>query len=177
MTSYWENRYASGGSSGRGSRGRFAQLKSALVNGQLRQYDIQAVLDIGSGDGQVAQLIDVDDYLGVDPSPTARKLAQTRNPNKEFRSPGDAERRDAHLSLDILHHLVDDDAYRGHMQLLFSAHRLVLIWVHDYTTNRAASWSRHRRWQYDVPKDWQLADQVAIEGEPVTFYAYTKVRH
>lgn len=175
MSDYWESRYASGGTSGRGSQGVFAQTKAGLVNDALDRWNIQTVLDIGCGDGVVARLIDAKEYLGLDPSPTALALAQRRNPTKSFDHLGVPEPREAHLSLDILHHLVDDDDYDQHMDLLFAAQRLAVIWVHDYTGAGAAGHSRHRKWFNQVPKAWEIEQMVPIFDVPVTFYVYMRV--
>jgi hypothetical protein len=154
MIDYWENRYATGGTSGKGSQGALAQEKATTVNLLLRQYEITSVLDIGSGDGVVASMIEAEDYLGVEPSRTARGLARARNPLRSFVPLDAAEPRDAHLSLDVLHHLTDDTAYREHMALLFSAHRLVIVWVPPWTDTPTASHSLHRQWWHDVPAGW-----------------------
>jgi hypothetical protein len=172
MIDYWENRYASGGTSGKGSQGLLAQEKATTVNLLLRQYEITSVLDIGSGDGVVASMIEADDYLGVEPSRTARGLARARNPLRSFVPLDAAEPRAAHLSLDVLHHLTDDTAYREHMTLLFSAHRLVIIWVASWSDAPTATHSKHRRWQRDVPAEWSQGPSfIAV---PNSFYTYTR---
>jgi SAM-dependent methyltransferase len=173
MIDYWEQRYASGGTSGKGSQGLIAYEKSATVNALLREHEITSVLDIGSGDGVVASLLQVEDYLGVDPSPTAVRLASARNPLKRFQLLDETVTpREAHLSLDVLHHLVDDEDYREHMRVLFSAHRLVIIWVASWSDAPTAAHSKHRRWQRDVPAEWSLGRSfIAV---PNSFYTYIR---
>jgi SAM-dependent methyltransferase len=169
---YWEQRYASGGTSGKGSRGTYAELKADLVNAALQTYGITEVLDIGSGDGVVAALVEAEDYLGVDISPTAIRLAQGRNPLKQFQLLDDPAPREAHLSLDVLHHLVDDEDYRQHMALLFSARVLALVWAPAYSDEPTAAHSRHRYWQDDVPPVWRPERTVIYN--PGSFHMFSR---
>lgn len=168
---YWEGRYASGGNSGAGSRGRTAQLKARLVNSYLHSHPVTSVLDIGCGDGYVARLLKVPGYLGVDISETALAIARKRNPSQAFAVLDNPEPREAHLSMDVLHHLIDEDDYQAHMDLLFSATRYVLVWASDRDEIGAAH-VLHRHWTPDVPEGWRL-DTHTIRGQ-AGFYAYRR---
>lgn len=169
--SYWENRYSTGGNSGAGSRGSTAQLKARLVNAYIEKHRISEVLDIGCGDGYVARLLKVPDYLGVDIAPFALALAQERNPTRAFALLDNPEPREAHLSFDVLHHLMEDDDYQAHLDLLFSAKSYALVWASD-RAEAGAPHVLHRHWTPDVPEDWTLDIHTAHKG--AGFYAYRR---
>jgi SAM-dependent methyltransferase len=168
---YWEDRYASGGNSGAGSRGRAARIKAQLVNSYVRQHRITEVLDIGCGDGYVARGFEIPDYLGVDISETALDLARRRNPTKRFELLFDPEPREAHLSFDVLFHLISDEDYEAHMALLFSARSHVLVWATDHS-EQGAPHVLHRHWTPDVPEGWRL--EVFRPYQPAGFYAFRR---
>lgn len=157
---YWDDRYASGGHSGAGSRGEAARVKAAAVN----RLDVDTVLDIGCGDGQVARFIRQPGYLGVDPSRQALVLARASCPDKTFRLDVglDIPPRDAHLSLDVIHHLLDDDQFDAHLRLLFSAQRFVVVAGTD-RDEQGAPHVRHRRWTHLIQDPWTI-DRVEDAG-------------
>ena len=159
---YWEARYASGGTSGKGSRGRFAEQKARLVNEAVREHNITSVLDLGCGDGYVAALLEVPEYLGLDPSPSALDAAQWRNPDLRFSTEYDGP-RECHLSLDVIRHLVDDDDYHRYMRRLFGARRLVLVWSSDEDAWTAPH-DRQREWTPDIPHEWAIESVIVING-------------
>lgn len=166
---YWETRYAAGGNSGKGSRDWFAEEKARLVNEVLGRHQISTVLDLGCGDGYVASLLLVGPgYLGVDPSPSALAQARSRNPDLAFETEAPGP-RDAHLSLDVIRHLVDDTDYHRYMGRLFSATRLVLVWSSDVDAWTAPH-DRQRHWTSDIPEDWQIESELEIVGINSRFY-------
>lgn len=171
QTSYWNQRYSHGGTSGKGSRGEYAQIKADFVTKALDTYGITQILDLGCGDGVVANLIIADDYLGVDPSPYAVALARVQAPQHTF-SVNPPDPREAHLSMDVIRHLVNDENYRRYMSALFSATKAVFVWSSD--VNKHWSWhERERRWTPDVPDGWTLAEKsLAFAGS--RFYVYLK---
>lgn len=168
---YWETRYATGGGSGRGSRGHPAHLKAGYVNRAVQKHDIKTVLDIGCGDGYVARMIQHPDYLGYDPSLAAVILASKAAPQHKF-TVNLTEPREAHLSMDVIRHLVDDDDYQHHMEHLFEAEKMVMVW----SSNKEKPWSfyeRERRWTPDVPEGWWMAERSNPLGGS-RFYVYLR---
>jgi SAM-dependent methyltransferase len=172
MTDYWETRYRGGGNSGKGSRGWFADEKALLVNRALARHRTTSVLDLGCGDGYVASLISVMDYLGVDPSPSALAQARQRNPDLLFAAEPDGPRQ-AHLSLDVIRHLIDDADYARHMGHLFTASELVLVWSSD-VDEWGAPHDRQRRWTPDIPAGWRIESETPIDGINSRFYVLVR---
>jgi SAM-dependent methyltransferase len=161
---YWDSRYRTGGTSGAGSAGRLARFKAAVVNGFIAGNDIRSVIDVGCGDASQLALLELPaDYIGVDASPTALNRCAERFPGRRFIAP-EALRTlapaELTLSLDVIYHLVEDEAFAAGMRTLFAwATRFVVI----YASNRDARWSsphvRHRRFTDHVAAtepDWRL---------------------
>lgn len=157
MRDYWDRRYQTGGRSGerrlseRALEARYRE-RSQLIHGFAD--DVESVLDIGCGDGRQARWLGLPNYLGVDPSPEAIRLAQARNPEKSFEVLDNPDPRDLHLSLSVIFHLTDDADYLDHLALLFSALRYVIVDSTDHDED-GATHVRHRLWTPDVPKGWR----------------------
>jgi|SRR5579859_62804 len=150
---YWEKRYSTGGDSGAGSYGKFAELKAEVINEFVVKHKIQSVIEFGCGDGNQLGLAHYPTYLGFDPSPTAVSRCRERHGqdlNKEFRllSEYRGETADLGLSLDVVYHLIEDAAFESHMTALFgSSGRYVIIYSSDSDDNRGYEGThvRHRR--------------------------------
>lgn len=85
--SYWERRYAAGGTSGSGSYGRLAQFKAEILNAFVSENDVRTVLEFGCGDGHQLGLARYPSYTGLDVSATAVQLCKERfadDPTKSF---------------------------------------------------------------------------------------------
>ena len=174
MSDYWDQRYASGGDSGAGSRGHYAELKARLVNEQVALNQIETVLDLGCGDGYVAGLLECPDYLGVDTSLAAVELARGRHPDLRFMvAPVTVYARDAHLSLDVIRHLVDDDDYHQHLNALFRAKRVVMVWSSNEDIPGAPH-DRQRRWTPNIPDEWELVAEIPIIGINSRFFVLVR---
>ncbi len=169
--SYWEQRYANGGTSGAGSYGRLARFKAAVVNELVEQGDIGSVIDLGCGDGHQVGLMNLPRYIGFDVSRTSLELCRERyrgDDGKRFLSFDDlpGHRADLSLSLDVVYHLVEDDVFERYMHGLFdSSHKLVLLYASDPDRDRetADSHVRHRavtRWVAEQRKDFELLGRI-----------------
>lgn len=166
---YWESRYAQGGTSGSGSVGRLAVFKADYINEFIRRHNVDDVIELGCGDGRQLSLMRYRDYLGLNVSPTAIEICRTRfadDASKQFRLLGnhDAKYRELALSLDVAYHLIEDDIFEEHLNLLFGwASRFVIL----YTTNVDLAWEGHVRHRRVLPyiqrwfPDWTLIEQVS----------------
>ena len=157
MTEYWERRYASGGISGSGSRGAEAEAKAALLKAVLHRTVPDTILDLGCGDGVVISGVDVPDgYVGYDPSPTAVNRCRKLMPHRTFTNTIPEGQFDLVLSMDVMHHLVDDADYFAYLAtLLGKARRHVLV----YGTNhyqQGHSHVLHRKWTDNIPMGWTV---------------------
>jgi len=138
---YWQDRYDRGGNSGVGSYGKFAEFKADVLNSFVIDNNIQTVIEFGCGDGNQLMLANYPEYIGFDVSPTAiaRCRAQFASErSKSFRSLESyaGERAQLALSLDVIYHLIEDDAFEEHMRGLFAAAtRFVIIYSSDTDAN------------------------------------------
>ncbi len=174
-TSYWEIRYARGGSSGAGSSGRLAEFKAEILNGLVQEHAIRSVIEFGCGDGRQLMLATYPNYIGLDVSKTAIRTCQShfrQDSTKSFYlyDPGTFVdnahlfQADAAISVDVIFHLVEDEVFAQHMRHLFgSAKRFVVI----YSSNSAQpSRTRHERpriftdWIDRNLSDWHLLSTV-----------------
>lgn len=147
---YWEARYRLNGSSGSGSYGASARFKAAYINALVAEKGIARAVEYGCGDGAQLQLLDIPEYIGLDVSHTAiercrRIFADDRT--KRFAVIGGFAPPEAELalSLDVIYHLVEDEAFSSYMSSLFgSGARFVLIYSTDHEDAYSAP-SRHVR--------------------------------
>ena len=168
---YWEERYAAGGDSGRGSYGKDAAFKADVLNRFVADQGVRSVIEFGCGDGNQLSLVRYPRYLGLDVSPHAVELCRERfsgEDTKEFRVLGEyaGETADLALSLDVLYHLVEDDVFDAHMRTLFAAgDRFVIVFstnVDDRTALDRAH-VRHRKftdWVDAHATGWTLLETV-----------------
>lgn len=159
-SSYWEARYAEGGTSGAGSYGRLAEFKARVINAVVAEYEVCSIVEWGCGDGNQLGLIECESYLGLDTSASALDLCRQRfggDRSRRFELVSDyqGETADLALSLDVIYHLVEDAVFEEYMRALFaSARRLVVIYSTDFEgrTEGPAIHVRHRRFT-----DWVAA--------------------
>lgn len=156
---YWEQRYRAGGSSGAGSAGMEAHEKANIVNLFIRSNKVTSVLDMGCGDGVVASMLRVPEYLGYDPSDTAIEMCKKAMPERSFTCtlPLGGRVYGMVLSMDVIFHLVRDDDYYSYLRSMF---RLADNHILVYGTNhekRGASHVRHREWTLDIPCNWSMS--------------------
>jgi hypothetical protein len=135
---YWQDRYKFGGTSGKGSRGKLAVEKAALVNALCQTYNIGTIVEFGSGDGVCASMFDTGRYIGFDISDVAIEFAKDRCPDRnkhrffnysklsadeinatvlQNRLPGSV----MSLSMDVIFHLVEDDVFYKYIDTLCKA--------------------------------------------------------
>ena len=176
---YWEQRYARGGNSGDGSRGKHAEFKAKVLNGFVAEHRIESVIEFGCGDGEQLALADYPRYLGFDVSPTTlrRTIAKfADDPSKSF-ALYDPEcfsdsagliTADLAMSLDVIYHLVEDDVYERHLRHVFAAARkYVALYTSDADdpamSGRFAAHLRHRPVLRDVKErfpEWRLLERI-----------------
>jgi len=129
-----------------GSYNRLAHFKAGFLNEFVARHDVQSVIEFGSGDGAQLELADYPNYVGVDVSQTAINVTRARFSNDRTKafyhvSEFPEERTaDLTLSLDVIYHLVSDQAFDAYMRSLFDASlRYAII----YSSNEDAPPDRH----------------------------------
>jgi SAM-dependent methyltransferase len=189
---YWEQRYQSGGDSGRGSYNQLAEFKARVLTEFVDKHSIRTVIEFGCGDGNQVLLAKYPSYLGLDVSQTAVDRCRRMfagDPTKSFQLMDDyrGERADLSMSLDVVYHLVEDAVFGSYMARLFDAgERFVVVYATNYDTKpgHAAPHVRHRRFTDWIEKHrprWTLTqfvpnefpfDEKTGEGSPADFYFY-----
>lgn len=168
---YWEDRYAAGGSSGAGSYDKLALFKAKIINNFVKQHGIRTVIEFGCGDGNQLKLADYPLYLGYDVSGTAISLCKSRfstdetkqfKPVQQYRN----ETADLSLSLDVIYHLVEDEAYKDYMHRLFKASRRFVI-IYSSNTNKNSTYKcahiKHRKFTEWIERNrpqWNLQKHI-----------------
>jgi SAM-dependent methyltransferase len=151
-SSYWEQRYRSGGTSGWGSYGRLAEFKAETLNDFVARMGVQSVIEFGCGDGAQLALARYPRYVGIDVAErsisTCRKHFAT-DATKSFylagQLPADHSRFDLVISLDVIYHLVEDEVFGAYMRSLFaSAGRFVVIYSSNKIEPSEVPHVRHR---------------------------------
>jgi SAM-dependent methyltransferase len=169
--SYWEERYAKGGSSGVGSYGKFAEFKAEVINAFVAERNVRSVIELGCGDGNQLALANYPEYLGFDVSEVAIDLCRRRfasDPSRRFAAMSRyaGEQADLALSLDVIYHLVEDDVFEQYMRMLFAAARRYVIVYSSDTEDDAehgAAHVRHRqfsRWIGQNLPEWRLLERI-----------------
>ncbi|MCI0334396.1 MAG: class I SAM-dependent methyltransferase [Planctomycetes bacterium] len=168
---YWENRYKSGGNSGRGSYDLLADFKAEVLNDFVRKHAIHAVIEFGCGDGNQLLLARYPSYRGYDVSRNAIdrcRLMFANDATKSFHLLNDyrGETADLVISLDVVYHLVEDVVYAQYMERLFDAgRRFVVIYSSNFESQptHEAPHVRHRRftdWIDENRPAWHLVQHV-----------------
>lgn len=197
---YWEKRYASGGTSGRGSYGKLAIYKARFINSFIKKNKIRSIVEFGCGDGNQLKLAEYPKYIGLDVSKTAIEKCVRIFKNDAsksfflydpecFMDTGNIFKCDLALSLDVIFHLVEDDLFEKHMRHLFlSTDKFVIIYSSNTKVNSLSKGIhvRHREFTKWIDKnitDWELSEKVINKypqsedgqhGSFSDFYVYKK---
>ena len=141
---YWEERYATGGTSGIGSYGEFAIYKAGIINAFISENQICSVIEFGCGDGNQLAYYSIPEYTGLEVSKTALKGCEERfqgDRSKRFLLydntfpcvSGSLEKADLTLSIDVLYHLVEDDVFWTYLKNLFHhSRRYVVVYSSNF---------------------------------------------
>jgi cyclopropane fatty-acyl-phospholipid synthase-like methyltransferase len=172
---YWEERYARGGNSGRGSFGELATHKAKFLNEFVRDQGIETVIEFGCGDGSQLSLARYPNYIGLDVARTAIELCSMRfkgDRTKNFFLYDPQAYVDQHgvfraqlaLSLDVIYHLTEDPVFELYMRHLFAAaEQFVIVYSSNAEMPDAESHIRHREftaWVAATLPEWRLAHRM-----------------
>lgn len=172
-----------------------AEFKADIINNFVAQNNVKTVMEYGCGDGNQLSLARYESYLGFDVSNRVLNLCRERfrdDSSKTFQSM-DAyadERAELTMSLDVIYHLVEDDAYGDYMHRLFdSADRFVIVYASntDQNPEPRPEHVKHRafsQWVSVNQPEWALLEKIpnrypykgdSKKGSFADFYIYNKV--
>lgn len=168
---YWESRYDSGGNSGVGSYGKFAEFKAEILNAFVASHGVHSVIEFGCGDGNQLALAEYPGYLGLDVSEKVVSLCRQRfspDSRKQFLLVEEyaGETADLALSLDVIYHLVEDAAFESYMHALLNAsthYAIIYSSDTDDPAQPAGAHVRHRkftRWMGEHRPEWKLVRHI-----------------
>ena len=171
---YWENRYSEGANSGAGSYDLLAGFKAEVLNGFIAKHQLQTVIEFGCGDGNQLTIANYPSYLGFDVSSTAIRTCKAlfeSDDTKSFRlvSEYDGDVADVALSLDVIYHLVEDDAFESYMEMLFkSSSKYVIIYSSNFESKPGdtSSHVRHREFTKWIKKNMAASRRVRSRRSP-----------
>ncbi len=194
---YWTKRYEKGGNSGAGSYGDLAEFKAEVLNNFVSTHNVRSIIEYGCGDGNQVKLAVYESYLGFDISAVALSKCKKTFENdktKSFKLMTEycGETAELTLSLDVIYHLVEDDAFESYIKRLFeSSSRFVIV----YSSNKdkqdpiQAPHVKHRKFTQHVDahiRGWRLIQIIPnrysdaegdIKRSFADFYIYEKAKN
>lgn len=166
---YWENRYATGGDSGAGTKGDLLSWKASVVNRLIAGNGLRSGFELGSGDGNFASSLNLEKYVGYDISESAVRLANEKFVNPEFktstRQPGFWRKFDITMSIDVIYHIVEERDFTEHMTKLFSSSTKFVV-IYSYPAPPSREIPKHIKfndfvkWAKRHATDWQLHEHL-----------------
>lgn len=136
---FWNNRYKNGGNSGSGSYGELYTFKTTIINDIIKKYNINNIIDFGSGDGNQIKELNINSYIGLDISEEAINICKQKykdDKSKSFFVNNDfnySSKADMCISLDVLYHILEEDSFMDYLKKLFnSSKKIVLIYSNNY---------------------------------------------
>lgn len=168
--SYWDLRYKHGGNSGSGSFGRLALFKAEILNQFVSEHKIKQIVEWGCGDGNQLALAKYPTYLGYDVSRTAIELCKQKFRNKKnfnFKHVDeydDLTKYDLSLSLDVIYHLIEDEAFHRYMRQLFnSSKKYVIVYSYNFEKKYESKHEKGREFLPFIEKNfshWELIQRL-----------------
>jgi hypothetical protein len=196
---YWEDRYVSGGNSGRGSYNKLSEFKANVINQLIDTMQITSAIEFGVGDGNQLGLIKYPRFLGLDVSKKAIQLCieqYKHDPTKSFFSYDQLAfsdqagfvKADMSLSLDVIYHLVDQPDYETYLTNLFNAAtKCVVIYSTNEELPHFGGHEKHRVFLNDLNRltnGWKLHEVIEnefsvrkvgeLDGSRANFYIFTR---
>mgnify|MGYP003668898781 CR=1 FL=1 len=171
-SSYWEERYKEGGTSGHGSYGRLADFKAEVINNFINDNDIKNAIEFGCGDGNQLSKLKINNYIGIDVSKTIINKCEEKFKNDARKSflllndfienPSKAELT---LSLDVIFHLTEEDIFEDYMHLLLEkSTKYCIIYACDSEPDPSDSEHvlkrKFTKWIEKNHSEWQLTKIV-----------------
>ena len=152
--SYWETRYALGGTSGVGSVGEARKWKWNVITEVISTLD--HVIDVGCGDLTFWEGRDCKDYVGIDISKTITDKNKLDHPKWSFIN-APAERyieglkNECVICLDVLFHIIDSVSF---IQILDNLCRYStsLIFIHTWIDNPFGRWKQLKHGLHNLMK-------------------------
>jgi hypothetical protein len=165
-----------------------AQFKANTLNAFIAKNAIENCIEFGCGDGNQLELLSIPKYLGLDVASGAIDLCTTKfcdDPTKSFAVylPSHFTNKafltaELTLSMDVILHLIEEDAYQSYMENLFTASTRYIAIFTTATDIQPAKMAAHnffrdhRPWiSNNAPKFKEV--EVVVTPEELTYPAGT----
>ena len=187
---FWDNRYKNNGNSGAGSYGLLANFKAEIINNFINENNIHNIIEIGCGDGNQCSLFEIDNYLGLDISPSIINYCNNKfknNSKYNFKVYNNDylnnQTYELSLSLDVIYHILDDNEYKKYMEDLFNfSNKHVIIYSNNYNEQKTGH-IYNRNFTKDIEKwfnNYKLKNiiyQKYTNLSSADFYIYEKLNN
>lgn len=154
---YWQNRYETSLDSGAGSYGEPSKWKARELNLFVSTYEVKTMIELGCGDGNQLKLINVDSYIGLDPSVGAIKRCEAihgKDKSKSFFAVdpdglinNDALTADIAVSMEVILHLIEDHRFEKYMYDLFQFSRKYVAIFNTATDHNPNKMGKHNKFR------------------------------
>jgi len=183
---YWKDRYNRGKTSGKGSYGDRAIFKTDVLNEFIKKNNIKSIIDLGCGDGNIASMLNIEKYVGLDISKTAMDTFKERNPDKEvlYYSRNNIKNlkkttNDLVMSIDVLFHLIEKSVFKQYLQDLFALpSKYVIIYSSNQEVENTEEHVKHIKFLPIVRnnfKNFELKEIIENKcGGRSNFYIFEK---
>lgn len=181
---YWDNRYKSGGNSGKGSYGVYKTYKSKVINKIIKEYKIQSVTDFGCGDGNQINDIKPPKYVGLDIAPSSVNICKKKynlDTTKSFYVYDHTTYKKTYpsemsMSIDVMYHIFEDNIYHKYISDIFeNSSRFVLIYSTNFDEKYNGVHVKNREFTKHTPDDWVLKEHIKNETDNYAdFYLFIK---
>lgn len=163
---YWEHRYKNNGNSGKGSYGEESSWKSHYINKVIERFNLKTLNDFGHGDcNQLKNLRGFKHYTGYDPSEFIRNKCKIEFNSEKYNfvdSVHDVPYSDLSFSLDVIYHLVEEEAFEDYMDALFTKSKYVIIYSTNYSES-PINHIRHRKFTEYVEKKYKNYELIETD--------------
>jgi len=182
---YWNERYANGGDSGRGSYNEHYTFKTNIINNIIDKYNIKKIIDFGCGDGNQISDLKISNYLGLDISNESIKLCTDKYVNditKSFKVYDDEsvlEKCDLTMSLDVIYHIFEDDLFEKYMNdLIRYSNDYILIYSSNFDDVNWTQHVRHRQFDKKLINIATLVEHIPniLPDCSADFYLYKLIK-
>lgn len=195
MVDYWEARHRARLGTPAARIGPIGSMKIRVVNRLYEQFGVATHMDFGCDDGRLLEHIHAERFVGVDISGTLLRNLKNKFPDESrwkfihVKELDAAYPCDLVTSLDVVHHLVEDQIFAAYMKRLFKfATKVVCIYSSDHEFSGGARHVRYRDFAAYIAQHfpgWQLTEtienpNVSKEEQklgipPSRFFIYTPV--
>lgn len=184
VSTYWDNRYRSGGGSGAGSEGTYLEIKKKVILPIINELGIKNIEDFGCGEGSLIPYLPLDRYKGYDISPTIINKLKNKyggSTKYEFNLINEAcvGEPDMALSLDVFFHLVEDSVCDEYLQKIIGSRPK---WILFLTWNSKVIYTEHIKGTHvryrDLTRHMHCFDSYTLDRiiphnhEIFSFYLY-----